>query len=80
MTTATLERPEVVLVESDEDAEHIVCCDEDTSLCGLDVSGDELAGDYDDEDGVCELCVRVAGEPCGDPRCPLLPWWKRVWR
>jgi hypothetical protein len=46
---------------------HIVCCDDDTALCGEDVSGE----DWSDRGEVCTRCEVewAAGGPCPVARC-----------
>ncbi|WP_432112827.1 hypothetical protein [Streptomyces sp. S1] len=49
----------------DTDITHIVCCDDDTALCGLDVSGFRWHQGGED----CVVCLDLRG-PCG-PNCPF---------
>lgn len=70
------------VVSSEDDVEHIVCCDDNLSLCGLPLDDSEEIIDYwdEDDDNICELCVRVVDEPCGHPKCPDRKRWWQVWR
>jgi hypothetical protein len=52
---------------SGEDLRHVVCCDDDVALCGLDVSGDDWSG----EGPVCVPCEIEwkTGPPCPAADC-----------
>lgn len=52
---------------------HVVCqCDEDTALCGLDVSDIPYTVDFIPEDDiVCVVCEDLAQRPC--ERCGYTP-------
>jgi hypothetical protein len=68
MSTATLPAPTVLDV-ADDNVDHIYCCDEEVSLCGMDISGEPEV-----EPGThptCPLCVWAseACGPCGVPGC-----------
>lgn len=54
----------------DDDLVHAVCCDPNTAMCGLDVSG--LEWGIDDGDEMCRVCEIAAMEnlPCSNPNCP----------
>lgn len=61
--------------DNDDDVEHLVCCDENISLCGEDVSDRNMIDDSDglSYEGVCVICValHVTGLPCS-PNCPFM--------
>ncbi|CBG73096.1 hypothetical protein SCAB_60771 [Streptomyces scabiei 87.22] len=51
-----------------DDLSHGVCdCDEDTALCGTDVTGVPWATKDDESDNLCIVCVDLVELPC--PRC-----------
>ncbi|MEI5520704.1 hypothetical protein WB388_08825 [Streptomyces brasiliscabiei] len=54
--------------DGDDDLSHGVCdCDEDTALCGTDVTGVPWAADGQEPVNPCVVCVDLAEQPC--PRC-----------
>lgn len=44
---------------------HIVCCDDDTAICGIDVS--DAVWRPDEEDADCVVCIELEELPC--PNC-----------
>lgn len=53
---------------SDDDIDHIYCCNPDLALCGKDVTGEPMT-DHDRDNGkFCELCVSFEelDLPCND--------------
>lgn len=58
--TITEAAPQCALSDEDADDEvtHLWCCDENISMCGLDISGDPIDQDAPDEQN-CTLCVMV---------------------
>jgi len=48
---------------------HIICCDEDTGLCGAEVTGDVVHPDSGIP--VCRRCLYLRAElvPCTHPQC-----------
>lgn len=50
-----------------EQLDHVVCCDEDTALCGADVSGHSWGEGYPDLTLMCVVCLDLEGKGC--PRC-----------
>lgn len=44
--------------DEDDEITHLWCCDENISMCGLDISGDRIDQDAPDEQ-TCKLCVMV---------------------
>lgn len=84
MSTALLPAPQLVESDTDDYEAHLFCCDPDVSLCGLpipDEDGWEYNAHLRDEE-TCELCLRVADEPCDNPKCPdrRKPRFWQVWR
>lgn len=68
MSTALAEPPTVALpADGSAYTDHVYCCDQDLSLCGLDLTG--AAFDYKAED-LCPVCDALdnAGKPCS-PTC-----------
>lgn len=68
MTTATLPAP--VVPSTDDGLVHTYCCDENWSLCGLDITAEpEVA--YSDSSDRCVVCAELdeRGGPCGVPGC-----------
>lgn len=63
--TAVLDRP--AATGDSAEINHIVCCDDDTALCGADVTGDP----WSDEGPECRACVTEwsAGPPCPVVSC-----------
>lgn len=69
MTTLAPE-PTATATGDGEDLSHAVCgCDEDTALCGTDVSDVPWAADGQAPSNPCVVCVDLAELPC--PRCGL---------
>ncbi|WP_155054548.1 hypothetical protein [Streptomyces blattellae] len=67
MTTLAPE-PTVTANGHGEDLSHAVCdCDEDTALCGTDVTGVPWATDGEEPPSPCVVCLDLADQPC--PRC-----------
>jgi hypothetical protein len=62
--TATLTQPEVERTDVDDELDHLICCDDDTAFCGLDVS--DMAEGHTGEQ--CPLCALV-NETSGCPHC-----------
>ncbi|MFJ4365102.1 hypothetical protein ACIP4S_13220 [Streptomyces chartreusis] len=50
-----------------QDLDHVVCCDEDTALCGADVSGAVWGVGVPDATALCVVCRELAIKPC--PNC-----------
>jgi len=49
---------------SDDDLDHLYCCDPNRALCGSDLTDSpELA---DDEDENCVVCIDLDEQPCPD--------------
>jgi hypothetical protein len=69
MSTATLERP-APDVGLSTDVDHLVCCDEDVALCGVDVAGQRVCPE-DCGHPTCPMCALMSAEdiPCRDPGC-----------
>jgi hypothetical protein len=70
--TKTLPAPTAAKgVTHDDDVSHLVCCDDNTALCGLDVTNLPFLDSPDDVD--CPLCVLADDS---DFSCPALdcPW------
>lgn len=66
--TTLLDRP-ATSTGAPEELNHIVCCDDDTALCGLDVSGDRWV--RGGKIPVCPLCKLAwdEGPPCPPADC-----------
>lgn len=65
----------------DNDLDHIVCCDPNRALCGLDVTYVDWVEESAEEDE-CVVCVDLWSLPktsCGKPFCRLRQRW-RDWR
>lgn len=74
MTAATQESA-TARPKSDDDLDHLYCCDRDVSLCGLDISDAPEA--YDDDEPLCVVCDEVdrsgaACDGCRDQRWYVL--------
>ena len=73
MPAAVRDRPERASAgpgsPDDDPYHHLYCCDPDTALCGLDVSG--YADNPDDDAPLCPLCALADDEglPCPVPGC-----------
>lgn len=72
MTTAISEAPLVTTDGpngTDDDLDHLFCCDENVAMCGADISDDEIV-----EDGSllfpCVVCKDMEYRPC--PKCGAL--------
>lgn len=66
---------------------HMVCCDENWSLCDEDLTGDTdpVTNGLGEREEWCLKCLRQdnANHPCSDPLCPLRPRSERfryLWR
>jgi hypothetical protein len=67
--TSPKTEPSTQDILDDSDIVHFVCnCDEDTALCGIDVSE---ADETDSLEDTCVVCVDLNEFPC--PRCGYLP-------
>jgi hypothetical protein len=71
--TDLLELPlvEPVIADVDDNLDHIVCCDDDITLCGLYLPGDEFCEINVDAPDVCEVCANKErlGQPCTVADC-----------
>lgn len=69
MATTTLPAPTSLDTTSDAIV-HTFCCDENRSLCGLDISTEPFTPDSDPAHE-CVVCFELdeAGGPCGVPGC-----------
>jgi hypothetical protein len=66
--TATETEISAPATDQGDDLDHIFCdCDDDRGLCGADVSGLPVLGEYDDMSVVCVVCIDLRYKPCG--RC-----------
>lgn len=73
MILATAEMADRRAVEdSDDDLDHIVCCDDDLTLCGLYIPGDEFIDVDVDGPETCEVRGNKErlGQPCAAWDCP----------
>ena len=70
MTTATLPAPTRIRPHQDGDPIHLWCCDEDTAMCGEDISAEETMDDVADDE-LCPLCRLIddSNLPCTIPGC-----------
>lgn len=69
MTTALDEAPLVTTDGpngTDDELDHIFCCNEDLALCGADISGTEFISD-DEELFPCVVCNEMQYREC--PKC-----------
>lgn len=62
-------RPAPSRPKADDSLDHVYCCDENVSLCGLDLSDVPIV--KLDADRLCKICEELADLPCG-PECPYL--------
>jgi hypothetical protein len=70
VTAATLPAPTEVPPDSGTGIVHTYCCDENRSLCGLDITTEPLVADPDPADE-CVVCAELddVGGPCGVSGC-----------
>ncbi|WP_128803687.1 MULTISPECIES: hypothetical protein [unclassified Streptomyces] len=63
----TVLAPEPVETDTaDEGITHVICCDDDTAICGTDVTGEPFVDDSVAVD--CVVCLRTPTCPdCGRP-------------
>jgi hypothetical protein len=73
----TLPVVEPDLSTTDDDLTHLVCCDPDLSLCGLDLTGGEDVPEPPDAEQ-CEICANKdrLDLPCGARFCRLRQRWR----
>lgn len=66
MSTTTAEPQTSNTDTGNDDAElnHLYCCDEDTALCGLDISGMPEAEVIEGDPDICLVCDDLARQPC----------------
>lgn len=59
-----------ILPERDEDFDHLTCCNEDKSVCGIDF--DDTWEEHAEDCGhkTCQVCTSLSDLPCGEPDCP----------
>lgn len=71
MSVLTQAADRMAIEDVDDDLHHFVCCDDDVTLCGRYVPGDDWADFGVDDPGVCEVCANKErlGLPCPDPDC-----------
>ncbi|MFJ2004761.1 hypothetical protein [Streptomyces chartreusis] len=63
MTTLAPE-PAQPATDHGQDLDHVVCCDEDTALCGVDVSDAVWGAGLPDLTVMCVVCRDLAVKPC----------------
>ncbi len=53
---------------SDDDIDHLYCCDENVAMCGADLTDTPDGPEFDE---VCRLCLLAeqSGMPCPVPGC-----------
>jgi len=56
-----------------EDVTHYTCCDDDTAMCGEDVSQERWLGDEEEPSSSCLICESVIQQKlsCTIDRCPF---------
>lgn len=54
MTTTILETEQKMTSAGDSTLDHFYCCDEDTALCGTDIT--DYSEGFDQEDNLCSVC------------------------
>ena len=70
--------PVGVMTDSgDDDLDHIVCCDPNRALCGVDMTDVEWI-EPGTEELECVVCEDLAGSACGRRFCRLRREWR--WR
>jgi hypothetical protein len=86
MTTTTLTRPAEQSApappEAEDDSRHLVCCDSDRALCGIDTSTFPWTADGQHPD--CIPCAirrdhHVAEHGCGARWCKARRWLRARW-
>lgn len=73
MTLATAVLTDQLAIEdADDDLDHIVCCNDDITLCGRYLPGDDFMDLSVEDPDVCEICANKEriGAPCTVPGCP----------
>jgi len=70
VTTAADWGPVLMAAPPAPELHHLTCCDDDTAMCGADVTGQEWC--EEDREPRCEPCYRVNEQrlPCTVPGCP----------
>lgn len=55
----------------DDDQVHLICCDDNTALCGVPLGGDWIDEDHIPAGRECRRCRYLRAElvPCGHPNC-----------
>jgi hypothetical protein len=71
VSTALLDRPLPAAPDATGDVIHLWCCDENISMCGLDIT-DEPEVQPEEDEVLCPMCALVEDEglPCPAPGCP----------
>ena len=60
--TITMPETEPEVTPDEDLVVHVVCCNPDEALCGVDVSGEMWVADI--EEITCPVCAILEGQPC----------------